>query len=319
MPLIKASDYKPPFLLRNGHLATVFPALTRKTQTAVKYQRERIRTTDNDFIDLDWMKTTSKTLAIISHGLEGNSERAYIVGMANAFYKNGISTLAWNYRGCGEEMNNTLRMYHSGATDDLKTVVDHAARSGYNKIFLIGFSLGGNLTLKYLGENHVNDLVKKSVVFSVPTNLAESSAHISKPQNSIYEKRFLRSLNKKVRQKAQQFPEAIDINKLNNISNLRDFDNQFTAPIHGFQGAEDYYEKCSSMNFIEKIACPTLVVNAENDPLLPDACYDDSLFLDHRHVEFEKPTFGGHCGFTMFNNESLYWSEKRATTFCLMQ
>lgn len=160
-------NYSPPFLLFNPHLETIYPALLRRV-TLQPYQRERITTPDNDFLDLDWLKQGFKKLIIISHGLEGNTQRAYMKGMAKAGYRQGYDILTWNYRGCSEEMNKTLGFYHSGATHDLATVVGHAEASGqYTEIFLVGFSLGGNLTLKYLGEERDRPAsLKKAVAFS---------------------------------------------------------------------------------------------------------------------------------------------------------
>jgi uncharacterized protein len=147
--------YTRPFFLFNAHLETIYPTLLR-TVTLQPYQRERIHTPDHDFLDLDWLKQGSSSLVIISHGLEGNTQRAYMKGMARAAYQQGYDVLAWNYRGCSEEMNKALRFYHSGATDDLATVADYAhSQNQYQTIFLVGFSLGGNLTLKYLGEPRV--------------------------------------------------------------------------------------------------------------------------------------------------------------------
>src|SRR5205823_6446044 len=133
--------YSPPWFLFSPHLETIYPSLFRKV-ILPEYQRERITTPDNDFLDLDWLKQDSKKIVVISHGLEGNSHRAYIKGMAKTFYHNGFDTVAWNYRGCSEEMNKTLRFYHSGATEDLDHVVNHVVGKEYETIFLVGFSLG---------------------------------------------------------------------------------------------------------------------------------------------------------------------------------
>src|SRR5579859_7339657 len=140
--------YSPPWYLFNAHLETIYPSLFRSVQL-IKYDAERISTPDDDFLELNWLKRGSNKIVIISHGLEGNADRVYVKGMAKAFYENGFNVLAWNYRGCGKEMNKALRFYHSGATDDLDVVVNHVIHKSYEDIYLIGFSLGGNLTLKY--------------------------------------------------------------------------------------------------------------------------------------------------------------------------
>ncbi|MEM9325951.1 MAG: alpha/beta fold hydrolase [Bacteroidota bacterium] len=302
--------------MRNGHLATIYPALVRRITLPSPYERERIPTPDDDFLDLDWIRAGRERLVIISHGLEGNSERAYIQGMAHAFWSCGFDVLAWNYRSCGTEMNRSLTMYHSGATADLACVVDHAIRQGYGSIQLVGFSLGGNLTLKYLGEKARPQEIKKAVVFSVPLDLSAGSDHISRRENRIYERRFLRSLKRKVIAKKVQFP-SLDTTRLDEIQTLRAFDDRFTAPLHGFVDAEDYYQQCSSRYFLKSINRPALVVNAANDPFLPTACLDPGLFEDAPFASFEKPALGGHCGFASFKNKPWYWSEQRALAYCL--
>jgi len=280
------------------------------------YTRERITTPDDDFLDIDWIKQDAKKLVIISHGLEGNTERAYIKGMAKACYTQGYDVLTWNYRGCGAELNRQLRFYHSGATDDLDIIVQHAVKSNrYAEINLIGFSLGGNLTLKYLGESRVlHGIINKGIAFSVPLNLYTSCLQISRPENILYSKRFLNSLSKKVVQKAS-IHTSLDIRPLTKIKTLLEFDDYFTGPVHGFKNALDYYTQSSAIRYIEHIKNPTLVVNALNDPFLSPECFPVKLLHSHPYVRLEVTTRGGHVGFTQFNKNGLYWSELRALAF----
>lgn len=307
-------NYSPPFFLFNAHLETIFPSQFRKVKLP-PYQRERIKTPDNDFLDLDWLKRGSQKLAIISHGLEGDTSRPYIKGMAKALYENGYDVLTWNYRGCSGEMNQALRFYHSGATDDLAVVADFASTKGYEKIDLIGFSLGGNLTLKYLGEDRPRpEILRKAVAFSVPLDLHTSCVKISEPSNWIYSQRFLRSLRKKVIEKARMI-EGIDVSKLKTVKTLQEFDDVFTGPIHGFKDALDYYTQSSSLRVVSNIIIPTLIVNAKNDPFLSAQCYPDDLLKNHAFVTFESPEHGGHVGFAQFTKNGLYWSEERALEF----
>ncbi len=308
------NSYQAPFLLFNKHLETIYASLIRKVE-GIDYDRERITTPDDDFLDLDWLKQNSKKLVILSHGLEGNSQRSYIRGMASIFHQHGFDVLAWNYRGCSEEMNRKIRFYHSGATDDLDLVVKHCIAMGYTDINLIGFSLGGNLTLKYLGEkgSALHPQVKKSVAFSVPLNLHTSCIEISKVSNWVYNRRFLNSLKEKVISKSKQI-SALDAGPLDTISTLLEFDNQYTAPIHGFRNAIDYYNQCSSLRFIDAIERPTLIVNALNDPFLSGDCYPSHL-AEHPFLKLEYPKRGGHVGFALFNQNGLYWSELKALQF----
>lgn len=307
-------NYSPPILLFNGHLETIYPALARKVNLQA-YQRERITTPDDDFLDLDWLTQGSPGLVIISHGLEGNTQRAYVKGMARALYRNGFDVLAWNYRGCSGEINRQLRFYHSGATDDLDVVVQHALQKGYSSINLIGFSLGGNLTLKYLGEERNRPVIlRKAVVFSVPLDLHTSCIKISRPSNWIYSKRFLISLKEKVRLKSKQIT-GLDVTWLSKIKTLYEFDDHFTGPIHGFNNALDYYKKCSSITVIDKLKIPTLLINALNDPFLSATCFPAELLKHHPYVRYLFPEKGGHVGFTEFGAKGLYWSERQAIAF----
>ncbi|HWA35329.1 MAG TPA: alpha/beta fold hydrolase [Cyclobacteriaceae bacterium] len=303
--------YTPPRFLFSPHLETIYPALLRRV-TLEPYIRERITTPDDDFIDLDWLQQGSDKLVIISHGLEGNSQRPYVRGMAKAFFSNGFDVLAWNYRGCSEEMNKQLRFYHSGATDDLNTVVNHAIdEKKYADIFLIGFSLGGNITLKFLGEQQPRAEVKKAIAISVPMELKTSCEKISRPSNWIYSRRFVKSLKKKILIKASLMP-GLDISGMDRIKTLLQFDNRFTAPLHGFKDAIDYYTRCSSIHFIKDIRTPTLVINTMNDPFLSRECFPAEQLKEHTHVQLEILLRGGHVGFTQFNKNGLYWSEQRA-------
>lgn len=303
--------YSPTWFLFNPHLETIYPSLFRKVELK-EYERERIPTPDNDFLDLDWLAHGKRNIVVISHGLEGNAQRAYMKGMAKAFYANDFDVLTWNYRGCSEEMNKTLRFYHSGATEDLSCVVNHVISKGYENIFLIGFSLGGNLTLKYAGERDLDKRVKGIAVFSVPMNLHTSCIQISKSSNWIYSQRFVRSLKKKVKAKAKLMLE-LDIKGIDKINDLLEFDNRYTAPLHGFKDAIDYYQQCGAIRFIENIKVPTLVVNAKNDPFLSKECFPE--IANHPFVKLEYPNRGGHVGFASFNGNGLYWSEQRALDF----
>jgi predicted alpha/beta-fold hydrolase len=301
--------------LFNAHLETIYPSLLRKVVGIPPYVRERITTPDEDFLDLDWITQGAKKLIIISHGLEGSSDRAYIKGLAKAGLEEGYDILAWNFRGCSGEINRRLRFYHSGATDDLDTVIQHAINTGrYPEIILMGFSLGGNLTLKYMGERKPDAVIQKVVVFSVPLNLRSSCAKISQPSNWIYANRFLKSLKNKVLRKSQLYPE-LDTSPLGRIKTLETFDDQYTAPIHGFDNAADYYSKCSSIAFVDSIKVPTLIINAKNDPFLSEDCFPVELLKGHGYVTLEVPVRGGHVGFSQFGKTGRYWSEERAMSF----
>ncbi|EOZ95759.1 Hydrolase [Indibacter alkaliphilus LW1] len=314
MPIVKKIEYDHPKWQFNGHLQTIIPSVFRQA-FRLPFDRERVNTPDGDFLDLDWLRNQSSKLVIISHGLEGNSRRPYMTGMARQFFSNGYDVLNWNYRGCGEELNRKPIFYHSGATYDLDFVINHAEAS-YKEIYLIGFSLGGNLTLKYLGESRSRtEKIKKGVAVSAPLHLESSSVKISTGENIIYAKRFLRTLKEKVVQKAKIFPNDIPVGILRKIKTLQDFDDHFTGPLHGFENAHDYYEKNSSLYFLDGIEVPCLILNAQNDPFLSEKCFPVSIGRRLENVWMEFPKYGGHVGFSPRKKEDIYWSEHRAFEF----
>ena len=316
MPVITNSSYVPPRWLDNGHLQTIFPQLRRIKD--VHYRRERITTGDDDFLDLDWAENGSNRIAILSHGLEGNTQRNYVLGMIRALHRIGWDALAWNYRSCSGETNRRLRWYHSGETADLHEVILHTiARKIYSEIVLIGFSLGGNVTLKYLGEqgSQIYPLISKALAFSVPCDLKSSAIKLARKTNKQYMIRFMRTLRKKVREKKQLLPDKIDIRNLNRIKTFQQFDDRYTAPVHGFKDAEDYFARCSSRQFLKEIRVPTLLVNAANDPFLDLPSYPNEEAAASSCFFFESPSSGGHMGFVAFNNAGEYWSETRALSF----
>jgi hypothetical protein len=318
MPLIPSSEYRAPFLLGNAHFQTILPSAFRRV-CGGSCQRERLETKDQDFLDLDWSCVGSPKLAILSHGLEGNSTRPYILGMVRALNRAGWDTLSWNFRGCSGEPNRLIRSYNSGDTRDLDWVVEHAlahARS-YEAIALVGFSVGGNITLKYFGEKEatLNSRIKGAVAFSVPCDLASSANHLALVQNKIYMKRFLKLLREKLAAKAHLAAPELSLKGYANIKNFWDYDERYTAPLHGFQSAAHYYEKSSSKNFLAKISIPSLLISAKDDPFLTPQCFPFDEARANHHFFLETPDQGGHVGFMAFNRAHLYWSEKRAVQF----
>ena len=300
----------------NGHIQTIVPAILGR-RIALPFDRERITTSDGDFLDIDWLRASSDRLLIISHGLEGNSRRPYMLGMANIFFSQGWDVVSWNFRSCSGEMNRRPVFYHSGATADLETVISHTARN-YAEVYLVGFSLGGNLTLKYLGEYHPSTpKITKAVAISVPLDLSGSSDKIGQRENILYANRFLRTLKWKIIQKARVFPE-IQVKNLDKIKTLRQFDDVYTGPLHGFEGADDYYAKCSSLGFLPKIAAKVLILNAKNDPFLSSSCYPEEIGTQLTRVFMEFPDNGGHVGFAPRKITDIFWSEKRAFEFLEM-
>lgn len=313
MPVIAGSSYRPNWLYRRKHPSTILPTLLRRAPGPA-LRRERIELDDGDFLDIDRTGPADGPTVVLCHGLEGNSTRQYMLGMAGAFARRGWSAVLTNSRGCSGEPNRLLRAYHLGATEDLRAVLDHVDRDGPEELVLIGFSMGGNLILKYLGEapDAVPRHLRAAVTFSVPVDMDASSHVLCSGRNWIYHRRFLRKLKRKVREKADAFPEAIDLDALDRIRTLREFDDFYTAPQHGFAGATDYYTRNSSLRFLAAIRTPTLLVNALNDPFLEPGCFPYEIAAASEFLHLETPRWGGHTG---FRAPGEYWSERRAVEF----
>lgn len=317
MPLIESSRYVAPRLLRDGHAMTVFPSLSRRVE-GVEYIRRRVELTDGDFLDVDVSAVGSERAVVISHGLEGHSRRAYVLGMARAFNRAGWDAAAWNFRGSSGDQNRLLAFTHSGATADLAQVVKALMTWwGYREIALVGFSLGGNITLKYLGEEPaaLPSVVRCGVAFSVPCDLQGSARAMAEGRNRIYMKRFLADLRVRMEAKALQFPGRISMEGYGTIRTFQEFDDRYTAPIHGFRDAEDYWARCASRAYLPAIRVPTLLVNAVDDPFLSDGCFPRQEAAASQRFHFEAPDRGGHVGFVSFGANGEYWSERRAVAF----
>ncbi|HVI47646.1 MAG TPA: alpha/beta fold hydrolase [Chitinophaga sp.] len=316
MPVIHNSDYQAPFLLQNRHMLTIYPSLFRSIRPA-SYRRVRIDTPDNDFLDLDFSEKGSDRIVVILHGLEGSSTRKYVIGMVHIFNEAGFDTVSMNFRGCSGTPNRNLCFYHSGETGDLDTVIHYlVSLKKYKSIHLVGFSLGGNVTLKYIGERgrYVHGSIRSAVAISAPCDLKSSSAELEKAHNIIYMQRFVRELGHKLQQKKAQYPDAINLDHYEKIKNFRQFDDRYTAPMHGFRDALDYWGKCSSRQFLHQITIPTLLINAKDDPFLGADCFPYEIAAEHEHFHLETPHSGGHVGFVRFG-QNYYWSEKRALEF----
>jgi predicted alpha/beta-fold hydrolase len=309
-------EYSPSWWLRNGHVQSIYPSVFRRLDDD-SFVRERIQTPDDDFLDLDWCCSGNKRLVILTHGLEGHSRRPYMLGMAAAAINHGWDALAWNFRSCSGEPNRQLSSYHSGATHDLKTVIDYALTKSYEEIALVGFSIGGNKTLKFLGDERevVPSKVLGAVVFSVPCDLFSSSKQLAQSKNKIYMRNFLGSLKQKLKDKKGLYPNEIDISHFSKIKNFHDFDSRYTAPMNGFGSAEEYWLQSSSKQFLEFIDVPTLMVSAKNDPFLTPECFPYEAVECNERLTLETPEFGGHVGFMTFNKNKRYWSEQRAMDY----
>lgn len=314
MPIIE-SKYKPPFFFKKGFVSTVYSGLVRKV--FLKQERERITLNDGDFLDLDWSfsKEKSNKLIILLHGLEGHAQRPYVTGTAKLFNDHGIDAVCVNFRGCSGEDNLKYYSYHSGATQDLETVINNAIlNKKYAEIYLKGISLGANIILKYLGEREVvPQEVKSAIAISAPCCLSGSAKELHTFKNILFHDRFKRHLVNRLKIKQKSFDKELSVEEIASIKTLYDFDTIYTSKAHGFKDALDYYEQCSSLQFLPNIKVPTLIINALNDSFLSPECYPVKEAKQNPNLYLEMPNFGGHVGFIEKGN--VYYNEKRALEF----
>lgn len=316
MPYIKESKYDKsiPFLHKNKHFSTIYAAKVKRF-SAPKYQSEKLELEDGDFLNIDYTLSSSQKVVILCHGLEGNSQRTYINSCADYFLNQNFSVFAWNNRSCGGEMNRLPRLYHHATIEDLDAVIQFALSKEIQEVYLIGFSMGGAQVLNYLGRiPNLNPKVKAGVAISVPIEIKASADSLKKGFNQVYMKNFVLDLTKKLKIKAQQFPELMDWNKIKNITNFDYLDDNFTAPMHGFADKEDYYFKVSPARSIDKIEKPTLIINAFDDPFLGEGCFPVELAKNNTNIYLETPKYGGHCAYPMKKSVFSY-AEIRALEF----
>ena len=316
MPII-SDIFSPSLPFKNGHFNTIYRPLFMKN--TIVYDRTRVTTWDADFIDLDFSFVGSKSLVLLIHGLEGSSQSNYMITTSNYLNKKGFDTVCMNLRGCSGEDNLLLGTYHSGKTDDVDFIIKYLNKNySYDEIILVGFSLGGNLTLKYLGEfSDIPSEVKGGVAVSVPVDLTSSQAELNKLKNKIYLNEFLKTMKLKLLKKAEKFPD-FKLNKelLFKASKFRHLEKQYTVPVFGFESPEDYWQKASSKPFIPEIKVPTLLINALNDSFLSKECFPTKEAKNMKNFYLLTPNYGGHVGFiSSFTNTENDWLEKRITQF----
>ncbi|MGJ8745032.1 YheT family hydrolase [Polaribacter sp.] len=317
MPLF-ISDFSPTLPFKNNHFNTMYRPMFMKDTCS--FLRKRITTWDNDFIDLDFSLVGSKTLAVLIHGLEGSSASKYITSNSNHLNKHKIDTVCFNLRSCSGEDNLLLGTYHSGKSEDLNFVINHVLENYlYENIILLGFSLGGNLTLKYLGEykDQISTKVKGAIAVSVPVDITTAEAEMDKLKNKLYMEVFFKTMKNKILEKAYKFPEYnLDKDKLFKATKFKHLEHLYTVPVFGFKSPEDYWEKASSKPYLLKIDKPTLLINAKDDTFLSKECYPLEEARASNYFHLEIPNYGGHVGFmTSFKPQENKWLEHRVVRF----
>ena len=310
--------YTPGWLFRSPHINTIYPHLFRK-HIKIAYDRRRLQTSDGDFIDLDNRINGSQTAVLMLHGLEGSSSSHYIKGMTRAVEKMNYDVFVMNQRGCSGELNKKYGSYHSGKTDDLNEVIQFITEEyDYKNLILVGFSLGGNICLKYTGEKgqELDRRIKAVVAISVPCDLSESAQYLARSSNFLYMKRFMRMLKSKALKKAVRHPESkLKEAEIKKCADFASFDEIYTAPAHGFDSAEHYWKVNSSKQFIHRIKRNTLLINALDDPFFGNLSHPVNECTNNPMMTFEQPKHGGHVGFAQWNLSKNLWHENRTITF----
>lgn len=284
-----------------AHWQTIYPHLQRSFRSLYHPNKgilAHLKSSDDDIIPyLHWTDNSrapqQKDLIILSHGLEGAATSDYNLEAAATLHQEGFDIWAWYMRGCAPDMNPGPLLYNSGFTIDLKSLCKQAQLQNYRRIFLIGFSVGGNITLKALGEGLQG--ITAAVAFSSPIVLGDVSDHLSKSFDGFYMKRFLSSLKEKIQKKEAQYPGSLPVEKLDACKDFYSFDDDFTAPMHSFSSAKDYYDRSSSIHLLSSIHTPVKLTSATNDPFLTPSCFPDPA--KHPNLQFYYPDHGGHCGF----------------------
>ncbi len=305
------SGFQPAWWLRNPHLQTLWSSVLRK-KPRVPLRRERFELPDGDFLDLDWTPGTTGPLVVIFHGLEGSAESNYAKGLLAGIHRRGWRSVLMHFRGCSGELNRRPRSYHSGETGDMSSLFERLQANGNRRFAAVGFSLGGNALLKYMGESGAGAMPLAAVAVSVPFDLNNAAEKLECGFSRLYQWYLLRRLRAKavLKYRARQCP--MPPREIRHLRTFKQFDDRVTAPLHGFTGASDYYQRCSSRQFLMGIAKPTLILHAADDPFMTPQAIPQAAELSTK-VKLELSSHGGHVGFVSgyIPLVASYWLEQR--------
>jgi len=308
-----------PFPLNNRHIQTLYAPLFRKQRKKLKFEIEYFKLNDGDFVECYWHNkkpTDQRPIVTLFHGLAGSYKSPYILGMMLALEKRGFASVLMHFRGCSGKPNLLPRSYHSGDTADAKAWIDYlSVKYKENPLYAVGYSIGGNVLLKYLAQAREETPLKRAVSVSAPLDLAVCAEVISKGFAKYYERYLLKplllSLKEKFKQHNMQQWIELKENEIEQIKSIKAFDDAYTAPMHGFKSAEEYYQKCSAKYSLKNIVTPTLIIHALDDPFMDERVIPKKEELSS-FVELELSQHGGHVGFvsgSLFKPN--YWLEAR--------
>ena len=313
---VLASPFRTAWWLPGPHLPTIWAAVARSAP-AVDLEWERLDTPDGDFVDLAWHGPSDGPIVLVLHGLEGGHGSYYTLGMLRAFAARGWRGVLMHFRSCGREPNRLAKSYHSGAIDDPAFVLETLAqRYPGRPIAANGYSLGGNVLLRLLADQGADSLLSAAVAVSVPYELATACARMNRGVSRLYQRRLLNSLKRKY---AAKFADGGGPAPVDEVARMRDFfefDDAVTAPLHGFDGARDYYQRCSSRPVLKQIRRPTLLIHSPDDPFMTPAVIPGAPELAPS-VTLELTRGGGHVGFVggALPGRGDYWLEQRVPEF----
>lgn len=314
---MQKSSYKPAWWCLGRHAQTLYPTLFRKP-IPVDLQHQIFELPDGDFLKLAWThEKDSAPLVVLLHGLEGSLRSAYAKGILKTIEDAGWQGVMMHFRGCGGQHNRLPRSYHSGDTGDLHTFLLSLRSQFPNRaIAAVGISLGGNVLLKYLGEQGNDCVLDAAMAISVPFDLADGAEHLNKGFAKIYQRHLVTLLREKTLDKVKNQTPPFDLNKLKKCKTLFGFDDLVTAPLHGFADAPDYYAQSSSKQFLKSIGTPTLILHSRDDPFMTHRAIPSEAELSPS-ITFELSEKGGHVGYVYGKNpfEPKFWTEKRLVEF----
>lgn len=315
--MITKSAFKPAWWLKNPHAQTIYPTFDRPCALPID-KMERIELPDGDFIDLAWAINhcdSSSPLVIFLHGLGGSLQSAYVARQLLAYNAKGWRAVFVHLRGASPEPNRLPQTYHSGATHDLDYVIQHLhEKEPQTRKGIVGISLGGNVLLKWLGEQEQQPYIQTGIAVSVPFDLEIVANQFNQGFSRIYQRHLIKKLHRMFRAKLVHFPDTMPdyMHRLDSYRDFVTFDHEVTARLHGFKSGKDYYQQSSCRQFLSKIKTPTLIIHAKDDPFMTPAAIPTQNELSD-FVTLELSATGGHVGFisTKPNGRVSYWLEQR--------
>ncbi len=314
------SEFKPACWLPERHSQTLFPTLFKR-RSRLEMTDEILELPDGDFVELAWTekRTTGPVIALF-HGLEGSVDSGYVQGVLQVIHDMGWQGVVMHFRSCGKHANRLPRWYHSGDSPDIAYFVDMLkTRFPDRKLGAFGVSLGGNALLKYLGEQGENTPLSAAMAVSVPFDLGNTANHLTTGFSKVYQRHLVSLVRKKIAEKQRQMSLPLDAKAFDDAKTFYQVDN-LAAKLHGFESAEDYYQKASARQFLKAIKIPTLLLHSKNDPFMTTEAIPQPDELS-RHVTLELCESGGHVGFVYGANpfKPKYWVDKRFYDFYQQQ